>query len=108
MLIIKKNALPNGAHENLSGDIGYIPEGWLAVPPELEAEAQVYLPFIILTIEDSIITAVAQGEIPEPEPEPPQPPDPLEALAARMDEISAETKEMQGIFDDIYKAVVEE
>jgi hypothetical protein len=47
------------------------------------------------------------SELPE-EPVEPQPPDPLEALAARMDEISAETKEMQGIFDDIYKAVVEE
>ena len=65
MLIIKEAAEQNGAHENMSGNYSKAPDGWLAVPPELEAEARGYLPFIVLTIEDGAVVAVAQGEEPE-------------------------------------------
>ena len=81
MLIIKEKPEENGAHANQSGNIQTIPDGWLAVPPELEAEAQVYLPFIKLTIKNGIITAVAQGKIP--------PPDMAPLRAAKLAEISA-------------------
>ena len=90
MLIIKQEPLENGAHANQSGTIHTIPDGWLAVPQELEAEAASYLPFIVLTVENGIITAVAQGEIPEPEPVEPQPPtdservDNVEAILSAM------------------------
>ena len=90
MLIIKEQPYENGAHANQSGSIHTIPDGWLAVPPELEAEATSYLPFIVLTVKKGVITAVAQGEIPEPEPELPQPPtdservDNVEAILSAM------------------------
>jgi len=70
MLIIKENPLENGAHENLSGNIRTVPDGWLAVPPELEQEAKGYLPYIKLTIKKGAIAAVAQGERPQADIEP--------------------------------------
>ena len=81
MLIIKQEPFENGAHANQSGNISTIPEGWLAVPQELEAKAASYLPFILLTVEGGIITAVAQGE---------KPPADIEPLrSAKLAEISA-------------------
>ena len=74
-LIIEISELPNGAHRNQSGTFSTAPEGWIMVPPELEAEALSMLPFINLTIKDGKLTAVKQGVIPPPEP-PPPPPEP--------------------------------
>lgn len=73
MVIIEINPLSNGAHRNQIQKgriIRNIPEGWAAVPVDLEDEAVSYLPFINLTVVDGEITGVAQGEIPTPEPEP--------------------------------------
>lgn len=69
-MIIKLEPYENGAHANQSNTPKVIPDGWVAVPRHLEAEAMSYLPFIELTVEDGVLTAVAQGTIPEPEPEP--------------------------------------
>ena len=80
MLIIKIEPQENGAHANQSGNFTKVPDGWLAVPPELEAEAASYLPYIKLTIKKGAITAVAQGE---------KPPEDIEALrTAKLAEIS--------------------
>ena len=80
MLIIEI-AATNGAHRNQTGSFGIIPDGWAIVPPELEAEAMGYLPYIDLTVSDGVITAVAQGTIPEPD---------LSALrATKLSELSA-------------------
>ena len=73
MLIIEIAPQANGAHRNQIQKgriIRNIPEGWAAVPVDLEDEAVSYLPFINLTVVDGEITGVAQGEIPTPEPEP--------------------------------------
>ena len=70
MLIIEQAALSNGAHRSQQGDSLPLPDGYLTVPPELEEEAWGYLPFLLLTVENGAITAVAQGEIPEPEEKP--------------------------------------
>ena len=81
MLIIKEQPYENGAHANQSGSIHIIPDGWLVVPQELEAEAASYLPYIKLTVKKGIITAVAQGE---------KPPADIEPLrSAKLAEISA-------------------
>lgn len=77
MLIIELTPQSNGAHRNQAGTFIRPPDGWAVVPPALEAEAQSYLPFIELTIEDGKIIGVAQGVIPEPEPEPEPEPDEL-------------------------------
>lgn len=66
MLIIEI-ATTNGAHRNQTGSFGIIPDGWAIVPPKLETEAMGYLPYIDLTVSDGVITAVAQGAIPEPD-----------------------------------------
>ena len=60
MLIIEITAQNNGAHRNQSGH-GNIPDGWVLVPPELEAEARSYLPFIDLDIQDGVLVGVSQG-----------------------------------------------
>lgn len=78
MLMIELAALENGAHRNQWID-GVItpPEGWAAVPEELEAEAAGYLPYILLTVEEGEITGMAQGTIPTPTPAPEPEPDAL-------------------------------
>ena len=80
MLIIEI-AATNGAHRNQTGNFAATPEGWAEVPAELEAEAIGYLPYIDLTVSDGVVTAVAQGTIPEPD---------LSALrSAKLSELSA-------------------
>ena len=66
MLIIEI-AATNGAHRNQTGNFSAVPDGWAIVPLELEAEAMGYLPYIDLTVSDGVVTAVAQGTIPEPD-----------------------------------------
>ena len=66
MLIIETTALSNGAHRNQTYSGTEIPEGWIAVPADMEAEAKACLPFIVLDINDEgILTGVSHGEIPE-------------------------------------------
>ena len=77
MLMIELAALENGAHRNQWTD-GAItpPDGWAAVPEELEAKAAGYLPYILLTVEEGEITGVAQGVVPTPTPESEPEPEP--------------------------------
>ena len=78
MLMIELAALENGAHRNQWTDGAVTPpEGWVAVPEELEAAAVTYLPYILLTVEEGDITGVAQGTIPTPTPAPEPEPDAL-------------------------------
>ena len=80
MLIIEI-AATNGAHRNQTGNFSAVPDGWAIVPLELEDEAMGYLPYIDLTVSDGVVTAVAQGTIPEPD---------LSALrSAKLSELSA-------------------
>lgn len=59
-MIICITPYSNGAHENeLISKIA--PDGWVLVPPELEAEALSYLPFINLDIQDGVLVGVSQG-----------------------------------------------
>lgn len=87
MLIIEIKALENGAHRSqMSNFLTDAPKGWIEVPEELEAEAISYLPFIVLKINDAgELVGVAQGEIPEVEPEP-DVPNPEERLVALEEE----------------------
>ena len=80
MLIIEI-AATNGAHRNQTGNFSAVPDGWAIVPLELEAETMGYLPYIDLTVSDGVVTAVAQGTIPEPD---------ISALrSAKLSELSA-------------------
>lgn len=92
MFIIEIAALENGAHRNqISSAKMPVPNGWVEVPAELEAEAKSYLPFIELTVEDGVLVAVAQGVIPEPEPVPEPEPTETEQLRADVDYIAIMT-----------------
>lgn len=93
MLVLELEQRPNGAHNNLRYETVpedfTPPEGWAVVPQEMEEAAVGYLPFIQLTVEDGVITGVAQGPIPEP-----APPDLEEAAAeirAKRNQLLAET-----------------
>ena len=60
-MIICITPYSNGAHENeLISKIA--PDGWVLVPPELEAKARSLLPFINLHIEDGVLVDVSAGE----------------------------------------------
>lgn len=106
MLIIELTPLANGAHRNQSGPFMRPPVGWAIVPPELEADAQEFLPFIDLTVEDGKITAVAQGVIPEPEPEP-EPEPTVEDRVTTLEETSATKDDVQAVWDSMAAAYQE-
>lgn len=73
-MMLEISALENGAHRNQMGKMVTVPDGWIAVPTELEEKAKCFLPFINLKIENGILIDVEQGIVPEPtwesEPEP--------------------------------------
>lgn len=79
MLIIRTAAESNGAHASqMSSAPVTPPDGYIVIPPELEAAALPLLPWIKLTIEDGVVTAVeddtdARGAW-EAIPAPPSPP----------------------------------
>lgn len=99
MLLIERKSLPNGSHRNQTCNFHHpfvIPEGWVRVPPALEAEAQSYLPFINLTFDPNNpnkLLSVSQGEIPIPELEPLPEPTETEKLRADIDYLAV----LQGV-----------
>ena len=60
MLIVKISADSNGAHANQTGEFKTVPDGYIAIPPELEAQAQVILPWIALVEVDGEIVSVSE------------------------------------------------
>lgn len=62
MLIVKLEPEKNGARANqrLSEALNPVPEGWAAVPAELEDGAAGLLPWLTLTLENGAITAVGE------------------------------------------------
>lgn len=63
MTIVNLTPCENGAYANQTkmGTFKYIPEGWAAIPAELEETAAAYLPWITLTLQDGAITAVTEN-----------------------------------------------
>ena len=63
MTIIKIAPLENGAHSNqtISGRLRELPEGWLEVPDTLLSQAQEYLPWVNLTVENGVITDITEN-----------------------------------------------
>lgn len=83
MLLIQQEKNPNGTHNDYSVTgvmLTNVPDGWSVVHPELEELARAILPFVLLTIENGVITALTedteareawerwQAEHPTPEP----------------------------------------
>lgn len=62
MTIVKIAPCDNGAHQNQSkrGTFKNIPDGWAAVPDELESAVKAYLPWVNLEMTDGRITAVTE------------------------------------------------
>jgi len=92
MLIIKRTAESNGAHASQASSAPIAPpDGWIVIPADLEATALPLLPWVKLTVEDGIVTAVeddtearaAWEATPVPPPEPTAQ-ERIEALEAAM------------------------
>ena len=67
MLIIEIAALENGAHRNQTGTFrNGLPDGWAVVPDGLEIPET--FPFVNIEAEDSMVTSMTAGTVPEPEP----------------------------------------
>ena len=60
MLIVSLKAGANGARGNqlIYPALDSIPEGWAVVPPELEAEALEFLPWMTVEAQDGVITGI--------------------------------------------------
>ncbi len=62
MIIINKTPLQNGAYQNqISSDELPIPDGWVAIPNELEDIALQFLPFLDITIEGGVIISITEN-----------------------------------------------
>lgn len=71
-MIIKVEPNPNGSHANQGITPRIIPDGWIKVPPHLEAAFIASGSFCDLIIEDGVLVDIIPLPIPEPEPvEPP-------------------------------------
>jgi len=69
MLIIKLTPESNGAYANQrSANFNTIPEGWAAVPEELEQIANDALPWIELAIDGNVIVGITPATAPEKPP----------------------------------------
>lgn len=60
MLIVKLQTEENGARANqlIYPELPAVPEGWAAVPPELEAEALEFLPWMSIETQDGLIVGI--------------------------------------------------
>lgn len=63
MRIIEIAALENGAHRNQSGFIGDVPAGWAAIPDGMEVPET--FPFVVITVEDGVVTEMKAGIVPD-------------------------------------------
>ena len=60
MLIVSLEAGANGARGNqlIYPELDSIPAGWAVVPPEREAEAPEFLPWMTVEAQDGVITGI--------------------------------------------------
>lgn len=63
MRIIEIAALENGAHRNQSGFVGDVPAGWAAIPDGMEVPET--FPFVVITVEDGVVTEMKAGIVPD-------------------------------------------
>lgn len=81
MRIIEIAPLSNGAHRNQSTTLRHVPDGWAIVPDSITIPST--FPFVDITVENSVVTSMTPGVVPEPEPElapEPTPQDDTDAL----------------------------
>lgn len=82
MKIIKIEKMESGAHCNQTIDrLSKIPEGWAVIPDDMEIPST--FPFVDIEVnEDSIVTSMTEGIVPEPEVRPDDEPTTNEILNA--------------------------
>jgi hypothetical protein len=78
MTTVEIAPLENGAHRNQTGNFRCVPEGWAILPEDMEIPAS--FPFVDIIVEDGIVAAMTEREVPAPEPMTPVP-TPEERLA---------------------------
>lgn len=74
----------NGAHDNLMNlqPLTEIPDGWAIIPDDMEVPDT--FPFVDITVQGGVVTAMTAGETPEPVPEPVPEPTAQERLEAQV------------------------
>lgn len=74
-MYIKIAAEENGAHASFSPDHSInVPDGWAALPEDMTIPET--FPFVNLTAENGMVTAMTARTVPEPEPVPAEPEEP--------------------------------
>ena len=66
--IINKNTKQYQSQSNRCYPENWMGDGWIAVPPELEAQARACCPYCLLEIENGALVDITPLERPEPEP----------------------------------------
>jgi len=70
MKIIEIAPLSNGAHRNQTGRLSAIPDGWAQIPDDMAYPDT--FPFVHLTVDGGVVTAMEAITLPAPEPSPTQ------------------------------------
>ena len=100
--IINKNTKQYQSQSNRCYPENWMGDGWIAVPPELEAQARACCPYCLLEIENGALVDITPLARPEPEPTEPEPGE-LEILQAENKTLKAQVQalsEQQGFYED--------
>lgn len=72
MTIIKIEKEKDGWHQNISGSVSNIPDGWALLPESLQIPKT--FPFVNIEVSDidgvQTVTSISESTVPKPEPEP--------------------------------------
>lgn len=71
MRIIEIAPLSNGAHRNRTGPFVSIPNGWAQIPDDMPVPST--FPFVNITVENSVVTNMTPGVVPDTDPTEPDP-----------------------------------
>lgn len=108
-MIIKIEQNKNGSHANQNPGPGITPEGWAWVPPGIEIPDT--FPFVNIKVEDGVVTSMAAGIMPEPEPLEPEPepqqPDggDTESRLAALEENKADREDVAALIEAVERGL---
>ena len=99
MTIIKIDAASNGAHQNQTGKLLTVPDGWARIPDDMPIPNT--FPFVILTVDGQTVTSMTAGTVPEPAPTPTQLPSTDEIIRSQNATITMMASVIQDMQSDL-------
>ena len=105
MIIVEIAALPNGAHRNQTWDSDVPPDGWAIIPDGMGIPES--FPFVGITVDGTIVTAMTEGVMPTRPKEPDTEPDLGPSIEERVATLESSSAELAEALDMILSGVTE-